>query len=139
MARGARPQATIPFLASISKYAGVALQNETFTRGVFSHMIVPGKTWTAAELAKAAPINLKTLWVPRGSAAARAAVRGARGWGTGLGCGIGLWARAGRLGPALPRACAFPHSGQGRGGAPWTAGLGQGPGTVSCWAAGLAE
>ncbi|GBF87702.1 hypothetical protein Rsub_00413 [Raphidocelis subcapitata] len=53
--------ATKSFLSSVSKYAGVALQNETFTRGVFGHMIVPGKAWTAAELAKAAPLNLKTL------------------------------------------------------------------------------
>jgi hypothetical protein len=58
-----RPQATRGFMSSISKYAGVALQNETFTRGVFNYMIVPGKAWTLAELAAAAPTELKTLWV----------------------------------------------------------------------------
>lgn len=54
-------QATKEFLSSISRYAGVALQNETYTHNVFNYIIVPGKAWTAAELAAAAPIKLKTL------------------------------------------------------------------------------
>jgi len=54
-------QATKGFLSNISRYAGVALQNETFVRQVFDYLVVPGKAWTAAELAAAAPIQLKTL------------------------------------------------------------------------------
>jgi hypothetical protein len=54
-------QATRAFMSSISRYAGVALQNETFTRSVFNYIVVPGKAWTIAELVAAAPIQLKTL------------------------------------------------------------------------------
>lgn len=54
-------QATKAFLSSISRYAGVALADENFTRAVFDYMIVPGRVWSTAELAAAAPLQLKSL------------------------------------------------------------------------------
>lgn len=54
-------QATKAFLRSVGKYAGVALQNETFTKALFDFTLVPGKAWSTAELREAAPIKLKTL------------------------------------------------------------------------------
>ena len=57
----AHAQATKRFLSRISKYAGVALQDEAFTHGIFNYMVVPGRAWSTAELAAAAPVQLKTL------------------------------------------------------------------------------
>ena len=57
----AHTQATTGFLSRINKYAGVALQDQAFTRSVFDYMIVPGRAWSTAELAAAAPVQLKTL------------------------------------------------------------------------------
>ncbi|KIY94536.1 hypothetical protein MNEG_13425 [Monoraphidium neglectum] len=53
--------ATKGLLHSISRYAGVALQNATFIKAVFDYMTVPGKAWTATELHEAAPLELATL------------------------------------------------------------------------------
>lgn len=52
--------ATKAFLHKIGKYAGVALQDESFMKDVFDYMNVPGRAWTVAELRAAAPITLKT-------------------------------------------------------------------------------
>ncbi|KAI8469225.1 MAG: hypothetical protein J3K34DRAFT_513790 [Monoraphidium minutum] len=54
-------EATRALLRNISRYAGVAMQNETFVRAIFDYMHVPGRAWSARELYAAAPTTLETL------------------------------------------------------------------------------
>ncbi|GBF97020.1 hypothetical protein Rsub_09493 [Raphidocelis subcapitata] len=53
--------ATKALLREVGRYAGVALQNETFTRAVFRGMIVPGRAMSLDDLRAAAPLDLATL------------------------------------------------------------------------------